>query len=47
VDVRAIGLEPGRVSLAELALLQWPALAIGVSGEHGSSGAAAADGALC
>jgi hypothetical protein len=47
MDVRAICLEPVRVSLAQLALLQWPALAIGVPGESGSPGAAAADGALC
>jgi hypothetical protein len=47
VDVRAIRLEPVRVSLAQLALPERPALAIGVPGEHGSSGAAAADAALC
>jgi hypothetical protein len=47
VDVWAIGLEPVRVSIAQLALLQRPALAIGVPGEPCSSGAAAADAALC
>ncbi len=47
VDVRAIRLEPVRVSIAELALLQWPTLAIGLSGDHGCVDAAAADGALC
>ena len=47
VDVRAIRPEPVRVSIAELALFQRPALAIGVSGEPGSMGATAADGALC
>jgi hypothetical protein len=46
VDARAIRSEPGRVSIAELALFQRPALAIGVSSEPGSAGAAAADGAL-
>jgi hypothetical protein len=35
------------VSLAKLALLQRPALAIGVPGEPDSLGAVAADGALC
>jgi hypothetical protein len=34
------------VSLAQFALPQWPALAIAVSGEHGSAGVAAADGTL-
>ena len=47
VDVQAVRLEPGGVSLAELALLQWAALAVGVPGEPRTSGAAAADGALC
>jgi hypothetical protein len=47
VDVRPIRFEPVRVSIAQLALLQWSALAIGVSDDPGSSGAAAADGALC
>jgi hypothetical protein len=47
VDVLAIGFEPGGVSIAELALLQRPPLVIGVSGDHGSASAAAADGALC
>ena len=46
-DVRAVRFEPGDVALAQLALPELPALAIGVSGEHGGAGAAAADGALC
>ena len=32
VDVRAIGLEPARVALAQLALAERPALPIGVPG---------------
>ena len=47
MDVRAVGFEPARVSLAELALPERTALAIGVLGELSSSGPAAADGALC
>jgi hypothetical protein len=47
VDVRAVSFEPGGVSIAELALLQRPTLVVRVSGEHGSAGAAAADGAPC
>jgi hypothetical protein len=47
VDVRAICLEPVRVSIAQLALLERQALAIGVSGEPGCTGAAPANGALC
>jgi hypothetical protein len=35
------------MSLAQLALPKWPALVIGVSGEHGCVGAAPANGALC
>ena len=47
MDVRAVRLEPVRVSLAQFALPKWPALIIGISGEHGCAGAATADGALC
>jgi hypothetical protein len=35
------------VLLAQFALPKWPALGVGVSGEHGCAGAAAADGVLC
>jgi hypothetical protein len=41
VDVRPVRLEPSRVSIAQLALLQGPALAIGVPGEPAGSDAAA------
>jgi hypothetical protein len=35
------------MALAQFALPERSALIVGVSGEHGSSSAAAADGALC
>jgi hypothetical protein len=47
VDVRAIRLEPVRVSIAQLALPQRPAVAIGVPGELHSLAAAAADRTFC
>ena len=43
VDVRAIRLEPGGVSIAQLALVERPALVICVSGEAGRPGAATVD----
>ena len=46
VHVRAVCLEPIRVSVAQFALPKWPALTISVSGEHGCAGSATADGAL-
>ena len=47
MPVRAVCLEPIRVSVTQLALPERSALAIGVPGEPGSSGPAGADGALC
>jgi hypothetical protein len=45
VDGRPVHFEPSGVPLAQLALPERPALAIGVSGKHGGASAAAADSA--